>query len=205
MEDWRALEKTLARRLQGELTIGSGNKWQKGDVHSSKFLAEAKWRSPHLDLIEDWMCTVAKYADRKNKEPALAVCCNNYWTLVLITYDFWLTSEFRMADQPLTPVDCTGKKQKRLHSTGNYAYTTFNFDSAGVWIALPWDDFMLLSRGEQLDIDKELTCRKLTQMPRKKTEQQLEKQQALKNSKREKRRLWYQEQKARAKIRKQLT
>jgi len=76
---WKALEKALADRLEGWLTTGSGNKSDKGDAKSYRFLGECKYRWAcdsggfYLPLDLQWLETIWRHAQRVDKVPLLAL------------------------------------------------------------------------------------------------------------------------------------
>lgn len=194
MEDWRRLEKDMARKLQGELTIGSGNKWQKGDVWSREFLAEGKWRSPYLDLKEEWITTTIKHAEKKSKEPVVAICCANAWTLVLVQYIYWENHPYKLNGDVSGEINLTGKKQVRLKADEDYRYTKFIFGDCGEWIALPWDDVIFMVRESS---QKENKCLK---SKKQKSEAQIEREKQQKESLKQRRKAHYQEKKKQDKL-----
>jgi hypothetical protein len=152
MENWRRLEKDLARKIHGYLTIGSGNKWQKGDAQNKFFLVEAKWRSPVLDLSETWLITLLKHATARNKKSVLGICCDNYWTLAMLPLEDWPGQEDYSIEEV---VDCTNKKQHRMYPYGHYHYKQFDFKTAGSWIVIPLDDLISITRcADAAGVDK---------------------------------------------------
>ena len=73
------LEHDLAELLDGKLTPGSGSKGQKGDVKSSMFLGEAKYREQgeargsYVVVDLQWLETIWEHARRDGRHPVLAI------------------------------------------------------------------------------------------------------------------------------------
>jgi hypothetical protein len=79
-ERWRRLEQDLKGLLDGQVTPGSGNQHVKGDVRSSRFLAEAKYRWSYDEmrgfyilLNLQWLEAIWRQAEETTKISLLAL------------------------------------------------------------------------------------------------------------------------------------
>lgn len=125
MKDWERAEDLIRRFSGGKLTIGSGNKHEKGDVITENWTIESKQTNkPYLDIKREWL----EKLDRENnvgKDLAIVFFIANQ---EIVPYYF----------QPFNPfsdetVNITERQWKTLRVTTD-TFPDVLYSSSGKWV-----------------------------------------------------------------------
>lgn len=146
------LEREVEALTRGKLTPGSGSKGIKGDVHSTRFHVEAKYRSylpgtEALLLDIEWLETIVY--QKEDRIPVLALEWESGRRLLLLPAIDWelLTDELPAGP----PVERSGRSLKFCWPAVPQSHWLFLALEAPEqrWVGLHWDAFAALRRAVQ--------------------------------------------------------
>lgn len=159
---WRKLESDLATKLEGWLTVGSGNKSDKGDAKSYLFLAECKYRWAWNEALTwyvpfdiQWLEAICRHSQARNKVPLLALEWGDSTrtcmipTLSYIDYIDESVSILRVENRRVLPLGV-----ELCDQTVQFDFTNIEVSQKS-WIMFPWEDLSWLRLGE-LELRKEI-------------------------------------------------
>lgn len=170
----RQLELDLRKALAGQLTPGSGNKSQKGDVRSKLFCAEAKFRwnydldrGYYVDLNLEWLETIWHHALKALRVPILAIEWGDGKRVAMIPLCFYVSLE--IGKKPKSGLLKQGRSP-RLYSKAKLV-SRFGSVEEGVWmiqfpdieisesnwIVLEWEELKQIRRRLQTEPEQKET------------------------------------------------
>lgn len=162
---WKKLERDLADKLEGWLTIASGSKWDKGDAKSHLFLGECKYRwcceedGFYIPMDIQWLEAIWRHAQYRNKTPLLALEWGNGNRACLVP-----SGVYEDKILPFLEEDWRGyfvRKNRIIHLPEHWSdmHTTLFLTEMEVqeyeWVMFPWEDLSWL-RLEELEVRKEI-------------------------------------------------